>query len=709
MDRGGALNQIGPVKAIYEAGSTIEVEIYITAHHMGVFDFDLCLDASDISEECFNEHRLLIDGCTCGCPDGSNNCPACQSCREWWKAYTSTETGNWLSHDYESLGLPLLPGDHLVRGKYTVFLKLPEGVKSSSAVLRWHYLSTNSCSYAGANTEEFWNCADIQISMDGDVGPPLYSDLATVNAELVTRNVPPEDLLPKITNQILTGLVSECPMLHGTNPWDSKPQAHGQASDYHCGTKCSGGLSTGYAYCYTACATKPECCDNSCNGDFQPACSNDGGTPEPPTLPPTPEPTQPPPPTTTQQGQTASETTTTEAPIPTNEPTQAPGCTPGVLCWRNCAEWYFLCTDNQDTEFQYTQVGVLCKDNQLVAATECFDEGLPTPDCQVACFNAKDGVSQDDLCSTDFCKGCNFCASGATTSTAATPESGTCVAIPNNGKGCTDAYCAQCADGYPWWPCKENCCECNSVKPVMSVRTFADYTLGGAGQAEGSCGKCDGCLSTQGNCELQSTKEACWSAPGQIWCPGITGAEHPLKKETRYLPKYDKSGVPTVAEQEDGTWIVVEQTPVLYFYSAPDLGSIVPATFFEIATVGQILEAKDLGNGWIQTSIMSTSGFAGESYPPGKDDKLKKCLAYLDLSAEKKKDQAQLYTKCVAFQLKYADDPDAPPFQPDGRTSSIALVAGFGAVVVGLAMAVTAFRRTRRPRSNLLEDTVDIE
>jgi len=189
------------------------------------------------------------------------------------------------------------------------------------------------------------------------------------------------------------------------------------------------------------------------------------------------------------------------------------------------------------------------------------------------------------------------------------------------------------------------------------------------------------------------------------------GNEPTSKKETRYLPKYDKKGVATVAEQDDGTWIVLQQTPILYFYTAPDLGAIVPATYYEAAAVGQILEAKDLGNGWIQTSIMSASGLAGEKFPPGKDDSLKKCLAYLDLSAEKKK-KSELYTKCVAFQLKYADDPDAPPFQPDAQKSSLALVAGFGAVVVGLAMAVTAFRRTRQQRSQrsaLIEDTVDIE
>ena len=58
--------------------------------------------------------------------------------------------------------------------EYTMRFKVPEGLKTSRGVLRWHYLTTNSCTWTGADDEEFWNCADIAISdTNGDVGPDL--------------------------------------------------------------------------------------------------------------------------------------------------------------------------------------------------------------------------------------------------------------------------------------------------------------------------------------------------------------------------------------------------------------------------------------------------------------------------------------------------------------------------------------------------------
>lgn len=41
----------------------------------------------------------------------------------------------------------------------------------------------------------------------------------------------------------------------------------------------------------------------------------------------------------------------------------------------------------------------------------------------------------------------------------------TCVATPGQNGGATDAYCAQCAQGYQWWPCNQaNLCTCSGLQ-----------------------------------------------------------------------------------------------------------------------------------------------------------------------------------------------------------------------------------------------------
>eukprot|EP00421_Protoceratium_reticulatum_P062418 CAMPEP_0168496774 /NCGR_PEP_ID=MMETSP0228-20121227/72433_1 /TAXON_ID=133427 /ORGANISM="Protoceratium reticulatum, Strain CCCM 535 (=CCMP 1889)" /LENGTH=376 /DNA_ID=CAMNT_0008513649 /DNA_START=22 /DNA_END=1149 /DNA_ORIENTATION=- len=50
---------------------------------------------------------------------------------------------------------------------------------------------------------------------------------------------------------------------------------------------------------------------------------------------------------------------------------------------------------------------------------------------------------------------------------APTPAPGTmtCVATPGQNGGATDAYCAQCAQGYQWWPCNQpNLCTCSGLQ-----------------------------------------------------------------------------------------------------------------------------------------------------------------------------------------------------------------------------------------------------
>lgn len=120
----------------YPQGSTIDVEIIITAHHQGYFDYQLCKlnSKSDTETEvCFQQTFLKAEG-----------------------------NYRWMLPNSGS-------------GSYKHKLTLPQNVKcdgdDSHCVLRWHYTADNS--QDALHQEEFWNCADIQI---GNCSPSMEID-----------------------------------------------------------------------------------------------------------------------------------------------------------------------------------------------------------------------------------------------------------------------------------------------------------------------------------------------------------------------------------------------------------------------------------------------------------------------------------------------------------------------------------------------------
>ncbi|EQC27234.1 hypothetical protein SDRG_14951 [Saprolegnia diclina VS20] len=113
------------IAACYKPGSTIDIDVQITANHRGSFTFGLCkLNGKNDkeTEECFTELKR---------PNGETK----------WK----------------------LPGGNKnFKMQYT----LPEGVTCSGdahCVLRWWYTGGNNPGGADQQ-EQFWNCADINIS-----------------------------------------------------------------------------------------------------------------------------------------------------------------------------------------------------------------------------------------------------------------------------------------------------------------------------------------------------------------------------------------------------------------------------------------------------------------------------------------------------------------------------------------------------------------
>jgi len=392
-------NAVGDLQATYTTGDVIEVEVQITAHHVGYFEVDLCLDAGQLSEECFAEHRLLRSGCECACPgDPSNSCEECKECRWFWKALMQGELSQTVAQGYAG---PVLPGGgNLVPYNYKMFYKLPSNVSSSNAVLRWHYMTTNSCTSGASAPEEFWNCADVAIKdLSGSTGPAVSYD----NAALQALAVP--NLLPAIEDGTLQGVYYACPT-------DSAGGllGVGAADEYHCGSAqdpgpyeyCASATGSNAAFDCTGIPSSAINCEAECsawyyqcaNGiaylkevaqgtkcksnTFVPAltCDSAPPAPSPPAPAPTPSPTYAPmAPTTTPPATTAAPTTQ-----PASIPPAGGACVRETDCtkslWCNDASYDAWCANHAVSACTAVQCRV---NGEPVPAPEPTPEPEPEP------------------------------------------------------------------------------------------------------------------------------------------------------------------------------------------------------------------------------------------------------------------------------------------------------------------------------------------
>ncbi|OQR98859.1 hypothetical protein ACHHYP_07761 [Achlya hypogyna] len=132
------------IVACYSPGATVDIQIQITANHMGYFTFGLCkLNApKDLeTESCFQELRQ---------PNGDT---------KW----------------------PLPPGNDYFKMQYT----LPKDLTcdgDAHCVLRWWYTGGNNWGQGQVGQEQFWNCADIYISNSSIYTKPnVFDQLPTDN------------------------------------------------------------------------------------------------------------------------------------------------------------------------------------------------------------------------------------------------------------------------------------------------------------------------------------------------------------------------------------------------------------------------------------------------------------------------------------------------------------------------------------------------
>jgi len=184
-----------PTVATYQKGQTFDIEVKITAHHWGWFEFRLCRPADGgknlskpITQNCLNQHVLefdekftknsylgkmrkgvkspadyagdknvyAIEHAKCdylpmGGPGGS-------CCRNGGKCSPEdSNTNRWMLPDPTKAGLT-----------YKLKYKLPEDVECDRCVLQWYYQTGNSID---GYPEGFWNCADVTIT-SGKVNTP---------------------------------------------------------------------------------------------------------------------------------------------------------------------------------------------------------------------------------------------------------------------------------------------------------------------------------------------------------------------------------------------------------------------------------------------------------------------------------------------------------------------------------------------------------
>ncbi|KAL9139754.1 putative conserved tandem cellulose binding domain [Amphidinium carterae] len=206
-----------PAQRTYQAGEIVEFVIAVSTHHQGHYEFKLCdkvisgdtLSSRQEGQECLDAHVLERAPLDASCvPDDPN--PDCQPIDanfpgRWY--LPPSGYGTYGSPSDTGLDFPYEPAE-VHRMRY----KIPEGFNCSHCTLQWYWSTGNSCIYdysyfeyfpamqeAGWTTastwcdwctagwancenaccgtnqrsfgEEFWNCADVAVTWDGNPSP----------------------------------------------------------------------------------------------------------------------------------------------------------------------------------------------------------------------------------------------------------------------------------------------------------------------------------------------------------------------------------------------------------------------------------------------------------------------------------------------------------------------------------------------------------
>eukprot|EP00854_Cymbomonas_tetramitiformis_P006493 gene6493-7785_t len=173
------------LQATYMQGGLLELEFLITAHHMGHVELHVCPNRDNPTQSCFDEHPLtFVEDLACAepaprdpnYPERGYLCPNNGDAEIPEGSYGDSRSGMGFRHHW----------------------RLPEGLHCEQCLLQWYYLTANSCNPPGyhdypfpssswwksalgdcseipgdgdGTPEQFWNCADIAITADGEPAP----------------------------------------------------------------------------------------------------------------------------------------------------------------------------------------------------------------------------------------------------------------------------------------------------------------------------------------------------------------------------------------------------------------------------------------------------------------------------------------------------------------------------------------------------------
>jgi len=165
---GGTYGSHGIIPRTYSSGSLIDIEIQITAHHQGFFQFKICkMEKNMIMEDeaCFDNSDSIVYFA-----DGSSQ-------------YSITNL------------FPTLPNQSGYW--YDMQIRLPNDLECDHCVLQWRYHTGNSWGTdADGNSgiglglqEEFYGCADIEIISTSNPTSPQFSSTtspSTTNSVIST-------------------------------------------------------------------------------------------------------------------------------------------------------------------------------------------------------------------------------------------------------------------------------------------------------------------------------------------------------------------------------------------------------------------------------------------------------------------------------------------------------------------------------------------
>lgn len=208
------------IQGTYNVGSELEVDVVLTAHHMGHFEFYACpISPNQIpTQACFKSNPVkVVRDVLYGAPPDTSY-PN--------RAYIPPLT-------YP--GIINFTGGNVPGTLYRYVIQLPENLQGDLVLLQWYYLTANSCIHPGYNSypfptvwggnlpgptgpcnvddsdggsgtpERFWNCAEIKVISSGPVPKTTSAPLPAPSPPIT--NPPYPVVVPSPVNAPMTPIV----------------------------------------------------------------------------------------------------------------------------------------------------------------------------------------------------------------------------------------------------------------------------------------------------------------------------------------------------------------------------------------------------------------------------------------------------------------------------------------------------------------------